>query len=161
MIDWWKSPSDLARFKAKIKRAGADQCWEWQAYRRKDGYGIFQLGNKPMLSHRLALAAHLGRALERDELALHSCDNPPCVNPVHLRVGTDADNVRDRDERQRRRPPQGIRNGRAQLTESEVREIRALAAAGGDTHKEIGRRFGVAKATITHIHTRYTWSHLK
>jgi hypothetical protein len=127
----------------------------------KDGYGILQVGNRPVLAHRLALSRKLGRALRREELALHSCDRPECVNPAHLRPGTDADNVRDRDERQRRRPPKGVANGRAELNERDVREIRRiLATPGRPTFVEIGRMFGVSKPTISHIAAGRTWTHV-
>jgi len=161
MLSWWDDASIVARFEAKVDHGGPDECWPWTAYRMKDGYGILQVGNRPMLAHRLALSRKLGRPLERTELALHSCDHPACVNPAHLRPGTDADNMRDRDERGRRAAPQGEMNGRAELTVSDVLAIRQLLTnASRPSLVQIARQYGVSKATICHIKARRSWNHI-
>ncbi len=161
MERWWEDGRIVARFEAKFERTGPDGCWLWTAYRTRDGYGILQVGNRPVLAHRLALSRALDRTLTREELALHSCDRPACVNPKHLRTGTDADNVKDRDDRARRRAPKGTLNGRAELTEQDVREIRAiLTQPSRPTFTEIARTFGVSKPTISHINARRTWRHV-
>ena len=71
-------------------------CWEWNKSRKKN-YGFF----RDRLASRYALSLQLGRDLKPGECALHSCDNPPCVNPDHLHVGTKTLNAQERDERGR------------------------------------------------------------
>lgn len=71
------------------------KCIEWPYRRNKKGYGQVRSDGKMRLAHRVALEKRLGRKLLRDELVLHSCHNPPCINPAHLRIGTVAENNRD------------------------------------------------------------------
>jgi hypothetical protein len=79
-------------------RVGVDthsECWEWGGRKNAGGYGIFTQGGKQIRAHRWVVESILGRKLERDELVLHSCDNPPCCNPHHLSVGTHEENMAD------------------------------------------------------------------
>lgn len=72
-----------------------NECINWPGARDKKGYGYVSIGGKMKRAHRVALAKKLGRELTRDEQTLHSCHNPSCVNPTHLRVGTVAENNRE------------------------------------------------------------------
>lgn len=84
------------RFWAKVERRGADECWPWLGLLNRAGYGKFQFAtNKPRLAHRVALHLESGVDLDADYVVLHRCDNPRCVNPKHLSIGTHADNVKD------------------------------------------------------------------
>lgn len=89
----------------------------------------------------------------------HKCDNPPCVNPAHLFLGTEADNAHDRDRKGRQVAPRGEEHGCARLNESDVREIRALR--GSLTQVEIGRRYGIRQTTVSEIQRGNLWSHVK
>ncbi len=92
------------RFWAKVDSRSPHECWEWQAGRHSRGYGIFYLtGHTQILAHRLALALATG-TIPEGAYALHSCDNPPCCNPNHLRWGTQAENMHDAASRGRARP---------------------------------------------------------
>lgn len=75
-------------------------CWEWTANALKSGYGRFKLDGKQMYAHRVAYELMVG-LIPPGVKVRHKCDNPPCVNPDHLELGTHADNMRDRDERGR------------------------------------------------------------
>ena len=84
------------RFWAKVNKKGDNECWEWQAYTDKNGYGQFQSRS----AHRCSYSMCNGD-IPDGLIVRHKCDNPPCVNPNHLLLGTTADNVRDRDSRGR------------------------------------------------------------
>jgi len=93
---------------------------------------------------------------------LHKCDNPPCVNPDHLYVGTQSDNVADMDRRGRRvrRGAVGIRNGSAKLTPDAVQRMRALHRDGQMTYVELAREFGVSETTVHRTLTRRNWANI-
>lgn len=80
--------------------APSDTCWEWQGFRDEDGYGRFQWQGKKIRAHRAAYMVFVGPVTE-GAVVRHNCDNPPCCHPGHLEIGTQADNVRDREERGR------------------------------------------------------------
>ena len=143
------------RFWSKVDVGGPDDCWEWQAVRLK-GYGRFSLGGKMQYAHRLVIGLLIG-----DEgCALHSCDNPPCVNPAHLSVGTHQDNMTQRDARGRQVSPPGEGNGMAKLTDSKVLEIRARYATGLITQRALGEEYGVSQTVVSLIVRREIWGHL-
>lgn len=98
----WSSPTVDERFWAKVDRRGDDECWEWQAHTDRGGYGQFSPErSRQVAAHRWSLASHTGKSIPQGMFVLHSCDNPACVNPAHLRLGDHADNMRDRKERGR------------------------------------------------------------
>jgi hypothetical protein len=88
----------VERFWSKVSKS--DGCWLWIAYRDEKGYGAFGFKGKVQRAHRVAYELALG-PIAPGMHVLHSCDNPSCVNPSHLRLGTHADNMRDRIERGR------------------------------------------------------------
>lgn len=106
---------------------------------------------------RVSLELALGRPLAPGLYACHTCDNPPCVNPVHLYEGTATRNMRDAVER--RRIAFGERHGMVRLTESAVIEIRARVAAG-ERRNAIAPEYGVSEGTICDLVAGKTWSHV-
>lgn len=92
----------MERFWNKVAKAGENDCWLWTGAKTKRGYGLFHISKKPpkvSQAHRVAYALAVA---EPGELhVLHSCDNPSCCNPAHLRLGTNQDNVDDRVNRKR------------------------------------------------------------
>lgn len=136
------------RFWAKVKKT--DGCWEWTAAKTLGGYGKIKWPSGFKLAHRLSLELATGTPPPSDRLVLHSCDNPACVNPAHLSIGTQLDNMRDCALRGRHVP-------NAKLKRGEVGQIRALLATGA-THQSIANNFKVARQTITNIATGHRWS---
>lgn len=133
------------RFALLTRRGGDGECWIWTGAQSAEGYGSFRVPGRKKIerAHRFALELKTGSRVPDRAVVCHLCDNPPCVNPDHLFVGTHADNSRDRDRKGR------ARNPRQKLTEATVREIRAsglsrtaVAARFGISHKHAARVLG-------------------
>lgn len=155
-----KTRPEAERFWSKVDRQNPDECWEWQAARMPDGYGAFGRtgsGSGSVRAHRWSYENAYGAIPEGMHIC-HHCDNPPCVNPAHLFVGTRNDNMRDMVAKGRSR--KGERHNQVQLTESQVLEIRREWAAGGQTQTQIAVRFNTNKANVSQIVRGKKWQHL-
>lgn len=143
-----------------------DECWEWTSTRTKRGYGCLNYrnddGHRSIYAHRLSWEIHNG-PIPNSLHVLHRCDNPPCVNPKHLFLGTHGDNMRDMFAKGRRthleRMPRGSNNHLAIVSESDVRQIRELRAQGLSL-RNIAAMFPVTEGAIWRIVKRITWKHL-
>jgi hypothetical protein len=146
------------RFWEKVDIRGKDECWEWKGSRHWQwGYGHFRLFGKIESAHRVSwMLSHNGEL--PDLLVLHSCDNPPCVNPRHLSLGTNDDNMKDMAKKGRSADNHGSKNPKAKLSESDVMEIKKLK--GMVSGAELGRRYGVVKEVIYDIWKGKRWAHL-
>lgn len=150
------------RFLAKFDTATPDKCWEWKANTNGAGYGLLwslEHGRK-VLAHRYSYEYFVG-PLRDDELILHSCDNPACVNPAHLRVGTHKQNVADMDLRGRRNttPLLGVENPNAVLTAEQVTALRIDYCAGAG-RAELASKYGVSPLSIHDYVSGGAWAHL-
>lgn len=125
--------------------------------RGKHRYPLVGERAAPMLAHRLAWALHNG-ADPVGKVVMHTCDNPRCVNPEHLVLGTQAENIGDAVSK--RRHPHGELHGNAKLSDDDIRAIRSLVTDGCNW-TAIGREFGVSRTTIKRIHTGESWRHVK
>lgn len=139
-----------------------DECWEWPKTKSSGGYGLFQRNYYRMTTHRASLELSLGRAVEG--LVLHSCDNPPCSNPSHLREGSHSDNQKDVQIRNRRPISSsigkvGVDSINATLTESQVLAIRELNLNGQSTYL-IAQATNKSESTIRKIVSRKIWKHI-
>lgn len=130
-------------------------CWEWRRCRQIDGYGTVRHGQKTYLAHRLSWELHRGTNPGR-LYVLHKCDNPACVNPAHLFLGTQTDNMRDMKRKGRGALRKGERHPRAKFTEREILEIR------GDPRpfKTIAAEYDTKKNYISRIKRREVWGHI-
>ena len=126
---------------------------------RANSYGVFWYNNRNVYAHRFAWELHNG-PIPKDLCVLHKCDNPTCVNPDHLFLGTDKDNVADATAKGRRAPQRGKLNHAAVLTEEKVRQIRTLLAVG-TTHREIAEQFRISPGTVTDINCGRRWGWLQ
>jgi hypothetical protein len=151
------TPSLIARFWSRVEVSDPDACWLWQGATNTNGYGHLARGRTMYQAHRLSWTIHNGPIPDR-MCVLHRCDVPRCVNPAHLWIGTQTDNMRDRD--QKGRVARGVSHHRARLTEDQVRDIRAKHATGDYTYDTLAAMFGVGEATIWKIVTRRQWRHL-
>jgi len=145
------------RFWSKVDRRGPDECWEWIAYRKPNGYGQFTIRKGVyMTASRVSLALSNGPLAAR-MVACHTCDNPPCVNPAHLFAGSGSDNAYDSVAKGRANRAHGEATPSAKLTEAQVREIRTYGAYRG-VNTDLASRYGVSTTTIRKIRTREKWS---
>ena len=148
------------RFWEKVDIRSEDECWEWKGSRHwKWKYGHFKLNGKTISSHKVFYEMSKGKIPE-GLLVLHKCDNPPCVNPNHLFLGTNDDNMKDMATKGRSADNQGSKNPKAKLTENDVIQIRKLHKEGV-SGAELGRLFGVVKETIYDICSGKRWNHIK
>lgn len=153
-----------ARFWKKVRRG--EGCWEWTGYRQSPvygGHGLFRRGDGRVGmhgAHRASWEIHNG-PVPTGLFVLHRCDNPPCVRPDHLFLGTQSDNVRDMDAKGRRRvrPLHGEANPSARLTEALVLELRERNK-GGEGYRRLARAFGISTATVQDAVSGRTWRHV-
>lgn len=163
-IEHRPSPGPVDRFWKFVDRNGPihlvhGQCWVWTGGKFRRGYGAFHAKGKQLKAHRFSWELHYG-AIPDELRVCHHCDNTACVNPAHLFLGTDADNVADRDKKERQ--ARGEQQRHARLTAEQVRDIRRRyvknSAMNGSTALAI--EFGVSHHAILCIISRQTWKHI-
>lgn len=148
------------RFWDKVDQQDPEDCWEWHARRHKQGYGLLSEWDGSRRSRALAhrVSWEIANGPISDGLhVLHRCDNPPCVNPAHLFLGTPADNSADMVQKGRHQ--RGEEKPTAVLTEAQVREAHALYQSGMPL-PSIAAALGVGKSCLSKIRREQTWSHL-
>ena len=152
--------SIINRFWSKVDRSG--NCWEWAAAKTKGGYGQFHINNKMQLAHRVSWVIHNSDIPSGDHYGttcvLHRCDNPSCVNPDHLFLGTQKDNNQDRMNKGRNVNVVGEQHGKAKLSSRNVREIRRHSPAM--TYREIAETFCISSSQVCNIVNRRVWKHI-
>jgi hypothetical protein len=151
------------RFWEKVDVRGPDECWPWKAATNGHGYGTIGTKLGTSLAPRVCWILVNGPIPPGEgyhgTCVLHRCDNPPCVNPAHLFLGTNDDNMRDKAEKGRvvTNPTYGEEHHSAKLTDEQVLEIRAHPEITG---LEFCRRFGVSPMAVSYIRNGKTWKHL-
>ncbi len=135
-----------------------DGCWIWQGG-KLNGYGFIQINYKRLYAHRLSYMIHKGD-IPKGLLVCHSCDNPICVNPGHLWLGTKSDNSKDMWSKQRNVVVCGEHHPHAKLTEDDVVKIRQLSMQGL-LNREIAAIFNVHLTRIDAIKRHKSWKHVK
>lgn len=151
------------RFWSKVnKLPGDDACWEWVACCNDFGYGQFWADVRVAPAHRISWTMRNGPVPDGLHV-LHKCDNPRCVNPNHLFLGTNIDNVHDRHTKGRdgHGEVRGETHGMVKLTEARVRELRSRYGDGRPaTRRALGVEFGISQTTVYRIATRRLWKHV-
>jgi hypothetical protein len=157
----WGDPAE--RFWSKVDSTSGD-CWIFKGCRDSWGYAHYGVKGKRTQAHRYAYELTYG-PIPAGKVLMHTCDNPPCVRPDHLRVGTNAENHRDAVVK--RRHAHGERNSHAILTERQVLELRRRyqppppdKPKAKTNIEELAKEFGVSKATAYHAAVGNTWKHL-
>jgi len=146
------------RFWEKVQQGTPTECWPWTRWRDQDGYGQIDVSGRGRRAHQVALELSTGQSIAAGMVVMHTCDNPPCCNPAHLRIGTQAENIRDRD--QKGRQAKGLGHLHAKLDVATVRTIRALYQQGGILQREIATRFDIDQASVSNIVRRKTWKNI-
>lgn len=137
-----------------------NECWVWKGAKNRKGYGVIRLRDKNMLAHRVAWIKSK-YDIPNGLYVLHKCDNPSCVNPNHLFLGTPKDNMDDKMKKGRE--VKGENHGGSKLTEENVKEIRNLYTKGrpGQVNefslRKLAKRYGVNSHTIFNIVNNNTW----
>jgi hypothetical protein len=144
------SKKTIKSFEAKYQVNESTGCWEWTASFARGGYGQFftsvKDGREWYRAHRFSYIAHKGDIPE-GMVVMHECDNPRCVNPDHLRLGTQADNVKDRDEK-----------GRGAFRKTTHHNDVAAIKASNKSNRELAAEFGCSPAHIWRIRNdHYVW----
>ena len=137
-----------------------DVCWEWRGSLSKAGYGRLGLFNQRLYAHRLSWEMTNGPIPKGMEVC-HLCDNPPCVRPDHLYLGTHLVNMRDALAKGRHKAPRlkGEQIGNSVLTADKVRAIRAMTTEG-KSQRVIAAHFGVSRRTVQFIQGGKSWRHV-
>lgn len=138
-------------------------CWLWTGcsqYRSgRISYGRIAYGTKVALAHRVSWELNIG-PIPHGHQVLHRCDNPQCVNPTHLFLGTQVENIADMVAKQRQGAARGEKAWCAKLTASKVKEIREKHKSGGVTMVDLAREYGVSDSMIQFIIQRKNWKHV-
>jgi len=126
-------------------------CWIWTGSLSPKGYGKLQIGNYHLRAHRVSYEVYVGPITDPELMVLHRCDNPSCVNPEHLRLGTNADNMKDKKDKGRSAKGEG--HGMAKLSNAQRTEIWNELQAGAGI-RPTARKWGVSTGCICNIKNR-------
>lgn len=149
------------RFWKYTLKPESDGCWIWQGGRGSGGYGYLRIERRNVRAHRIAWTLFKGE-IPAGLFVCHHCDNPPCVNPAHLFLGTNRDNVLDAVKKGRMKPfnndkvlPRyGLANGRGKLSDENVRDI-LLRCAAGERGRDIAKDFGICVEYVRQLRIGY------
>lgn len=150
-------PFVMRRFLCSCDNSSDDDCWDWKGLVNSNGYGRFSLNDRHQLAHRVSFEIFIGQ-IPQGKVVCHSCDNRLCVNPKHLWLGTQAENITDAVRKGRNFSPdtRAEKNGNKKLDWDSVRQIRSMFRSGSKRYL-IAQSFGVASSTVGEIIANKTW----
>lgn len=144
--------SPIIRFLSKVNKT--KDCWMWRASTYVNGYGVIFDGKKLVSAHRFSFKHYNGK-IPKGMCICHKCDNKLCVNPNHLFLGTQRDNMRDMYNKGRNRKIETYKSGsehcNAKLTMKEATLIRKMYSKGNYSSRELASRFSISKPVILNI----------
>jgi hypothetical protein len=149
-------PTSEEKFWNQVDVGKNGACWIWKG-KKEQGYGKIYFKGKRRFAHRVAWELTNG-SIPEGLLVLHSCDEPACVNPAHLWLGTQADNMKDM--REKGRDVHGEQSPHSRLTEEQVKEILRIHGEGKLNMKEISKLVDVHYNTVRRIINREDWKHV-
>ena len=156
----WQQPESLrTKFLKHALIGSKESCWGWKGSKHKQGYGMAYAQGAVIKAYRLSYLVNIGEIPE-GICVCHKCDNPSCVNPDHLFLGTQAENILDMDKKGRRTPQKGAFNHNAKLSEAEVASLREVYSKGGNTISTLAKQYGLSISGCYSIIKRKTWSHI-
>jgi len=150
----------MNKFHSKYIQRGVDECWEWVANKDSHGYGCIKINNKTRGAHRVMYELVNQVALVHKEFVCHSCDNPACVNPAHLFIGTHTENMKDMVNKGRSYKPKGESNSNSKVTEEDVLTMREMYSTGNYTQAELCDRYPIKKSQMSNILRGDNWREL-
>lgn len=148
-----KPKPTVERFWPKVDIAPDDSCWEWLGAKNTNGYGKIWDPPRFIAAHRFSYELANG-PIPTGLLLRHTCDNPRCVNPAHLITGTTQQNIQDKINRNRGN--NGIKHGRAVLTNEAILEIKSSKLTG----RALAKQFNVSPSCISKIRNGKAWQHI-
>ncbi len=149
-------PITQERIETKVLRIPEAGCWVWMGSTQVRGYGELISNKRKHLAHRASYEAFVGK-IPKGMYVCHACDNVACVNPNHLFLGTQKQNLQDMANKGR--STRGVKNPMAKLTEEQVKEIKQEFAVG-KTDVELSMQFNISRSTIYGIRNRRLWSYI-
>lgn len=153
----WRRTEPIQKFWNLVDIKSPEECWEWQGYRDRKGYGSFNPAWEgyplKVRAHRFSYLITKGE-IPKGKIVAHGCDNPPCCNPAHLSAKTYKENTQEMLERGRQR----ITNCEHPLNAQEVREMRSLYPEF--TLKEISERYHTTIGNVWYVVNYKTWKHI-
>lgn len=147
----------IERFWRRVEKT--EGCWYWRGALDRPGYGMTGFGGTGNKAHRFSYELHYG-PIPNGLLVCHKCDNPPCVNPEHLFVGTNADNIADMIAKGRAAIRKGELHHKAKLKDADVLSIRERYSQGGMPERGLATIYGVSSSTIDDIVHYRRWKHI-
>lgn len=151
-------PPIAARFWSHVDKNAENGCWVWTAFIDHKGYGQWTVHKRALKASRVSYFLSFGED-PGSLFVCHRCDNPPCVNPAHLFLGTVLDNAADMVRKGRK--PRGESSTLSKMTSAQVREMCDLYASGIVTVLELARRFNISHTTAQSIIAGERWQHVE
>jgi hypothetical protein len=136
-----------------------ESCWLWVGFTHPGGYGHLTISGKLHKAHRLSYEVHKS-AIPDGMHVCHTCDNPSCINPDHLFLGTHDDNMKDKARKNRTAPMQGTLNPQSRLSDWMVADI-IRRRRSGESGVSVAARFGISPCTVSAIVTGRNWKHME